>query len=68
MKITKKTSYFRDVEIGNVFICDDEPHLKTEPFRIGDDFRNAVCLVSNYITYFEDDEPVIPMKGELIIY
>lgn len=69
MKINKRTSYFRDLEAGDLFIWEDEPYLKTEPFQVDEKaFRNAVSLADNYITYLNDNEPVTPKNGELTIY
>ncbi len=69
MKITKRASYFKDLKAGDLFFWEDELYLKTETFKVDEeDSRNAVSLIDNCITYFEDDEPIIPKSGELTIY
>lgn len=69
MKIIEQTFYFRNVEPGKLFMWEDDLYLKTLPLEIDEkQSRNAVCLETNYITSFEDDEPVTPKNGELIIY
>lgn len=69
MKINTRTFYFKDLAVGELFMWDDELYLKTAFFRIDEkQIRNAVCLADNYITNFDDDEPVTPKSGELTIY
>lgn len=69
MQISTKAFYFGDLEVGELFMWEDEIYLKTELFKVDEkQFRNAVCLEDNCITCFEDDEPISPKQGKLTIY
>lgn len=72
MKITDnrnvKTIEFKDVKEGDIFEYDNIIFLKTSfTYAYDEDLLNCYNLQDNEFSYFNDDERVIMLKGELII-
>lgn len=72
MKITYNpieypTSYFDDLECGDIFRYRDEGYFMRVRTR-GDISRtNAVCLDDYSLVYFDDDDQVTPVNATLDI-
>lgn len=71
MKIIKKALSFKDLEIGDLFMWEDELYLKIGLFTFPVDEKqpyNAVHLNSGEIISFEDDDLIVLKDGEITIY
>ena len=64
-----KMSQFGEINLGGVFIAEDDVYMKTSPFyEIEANYAeqecrwryNAICLSNGYFNLFEDDDVVKP--------
>ena len=65
----KRTAYFFDLRIGDVFLFCEKPFIKTCPYNIGttDDFINAVRLNDGEMYGFNSWDKVELVDAELTI-
>lgn len=63
-----KTVEFKNIKEGDIFGYDNIIFLKTSStYSYDEDLLNCYNLQDNEFSYFNDDECVIMLKGELII-
>ena len=65
----KRTASFFDLRIGDVFLFDNKPFIKTYTYKIDstDDFVNAVCLIDGKIYGFNVWDEIELVDAELTI-
>lgn len=57
IKFINKKLTFRDIDIGDCFLCNDIAYIKTEKVKNEtNNFKNAICLVDGYFTLIDDSD------------
>lgn len=68
-KNERKTHLFCELNVGDIFLDEDEEVcIKITPTITDDnELISAICITNGFLCYYDDGEPVIPIRAVMTI-